>query len=335
MSFDFDQVIGAIGRIDELTGELLELPYLGDGDFEPVREGFAAYRAQLAHKENLALRFGTVNSVVKNSTTHIPSLAHRYLSSAEQIDAAYLKEISDVTSVVFLASNSLDADFVERLEAGVERLSAMEHDSEDIRALHRTFLAHARALLRWLPEYGPMLDAALSLPTRKTLVAAKERFMAVSNRKADGIRLISLILAAAFIAAVATILANLLTLARQYNELDQLHRRLEGSATTDRLTGLANRFAYQRAAPHPPGSVLLLLNLDGFRHFNDFYGSDAGDFVLRRLADELRQMAAEISGASRVDCQLRASDRYLEADRRVRPRCGGVRVCPRLLHRAP
>lgn len=70
---------------------------------------------------------------------------------------------------------------------------------------------------------------------------------------------------------------------------------LRRANTLDPLTGLGNRLALTRAAEHrwsqraarPLG--LLLIDLGGFRRINEVYGRAAGDDVLRRVTQALRQ----------------------------------------------
>ena len=73
----------------------------------------------------------------------------------------------------------------------------------------------------------------------------------------------------------------------------QARQRLAADATTDALTGLANRAAFEQAvtsalASGAPAAVLYL-DLDGFKAINDQRGPAAGDDVLRHVGDRLRQ----------------------------------------------
>ena len=75
-------------------------------------------------------------------------------------------------------------------------------------------------------------------------------------------------------------------------ELAAANRRLELLATTDALTGLANRrrfsefldHEFQRAAREHAPFALLMLDVDFFKRFNDTRGHQAGDECLRRVA---------------------------------------------------
>ena len=73
----------------------------------------------------------------------------------------------------------------------------------------------------------------------------------------------------------------------------------ERDATTDRLTGLANRAAFfsefehvledTRLYPAPNAGALLVLDLNFFKQINDTWGHHVGDLALQRLARVLRE----------------------------------------------
>jgi diguanylate cyclase len=71
-------------------------------------------------------------------------------------------------------------------------------------------------------------------------------------------------------------------------------RQLGLDASQDPLTGLLNRRGFEAAVRRlqvkGPGSALLVLDLDHFKHVNDTYGHAAGDVVLQTLGARLRHV---------------------------------------------
>lgn len=84
---------------------------------------------------------------------------------------------------------------------------------------------------------------------------------------------------------------------REVSELRRVERELEHRASHDPLTGLPNRhrlqaelqYAIAHAAQTGDGLALLYLDLDGFKEVNDRDGHDAGDRLLREVAQRLQQ----------------------------------------------
>jgi diguanylate cyclase (GGDEF)-like protein len=86
-----------------------------------------------------------------------------------------------------------------------------------------------------------------------------------------------------------------------------LREKLREQALHDKLTGLYNRHYVQewfnlelrRAQRHGRPIAAILLDIDHFKRFNDSFGHDAGDLVLRELAGVLRRLARQSDVASR------------------------------------
>jgi diguanylate cyclase (GGDEF)-like protein len=82
----------------------------------------------------------------------------------------------------------------------------------------------------------------------------------------------------------------------------RLHRLVERQAVTDGLTDLANRRQFEqglageisRAERFGGTLALILADLDNFKQVNDRYGHQAGDEVLRRFADILRETVRDV-----------------------------------------
>jgi two-component system, cell cycle response regulator len=88
---------------------------------------------------------------------------------------------------------------------------------------------------------------------------------------------------------------------------DRENKALLEQVRTDPLTGLANQGRMQvdlpiklsRACAEEP-VMLLLFDLNGFKHYNDTFGHPAGDEMLRRLGRALRDAVGEDGTAYRI-----------------------------------
>lgn len=84
--------------------------------------------------------------------------------------------------------------------------------------------------------------------------------------------------------------------------------RLHTLAYHDRLTGLPNRALFlenlnhviQASAHHTQLSALLFIDLDGFKLINDQYGHDAGDIVLKTIAQRLKSVVRHTDTVARL-----------------------------------
>lgn len=102
--------------------------------------------------------------------------------------------------------------------------------------------------------------------------------------------------------------AELVQLVRdRTDELEAANRRLEALSYQDALTGVANRRAldkaldieWRRGIRSKRPISFLLLDIDHFKGFNDTYGHQAGDAVLKQFADVVKHEAREIDRVGR------------------------------------
>ncbi len=96
-------------------------------------------------------------------------------------------------------------------------------------------------------------------------------------------------------------------LAQRNREAALLREKLHEQAMRDRLTGLYNRHYVQewfglelhRAQRHGRPVAAIMLDIDHFKRFNDSFGHEAGDLVLRELAGALGRSTRGSDVASR------------------------------------
>ncbi|MFN9472603.1 diguanylate cyclase [Acidovorax sp.] len=99
-----------------------------------------------------------------------------------------------------------------------------------------------------------------------------------------------------------------LQLVEQIQRVDELNMRLEDLATTDPLTGLRNRRAFDALMAQELAVVqrrgtplsLLMLDVDHFKRVNDTIGHDGGDRVLQAIAGHMKACARTVDVVARV-----------------------------------
>ena len=79
--------------------------------------------------------------------------------------------------------------------------------------------------------------------------------------------------------------------------IEHMNRKLERSAVTDHLTGITNRNGFSRqveiicSQENIKTNVLLYIDLDNFKYYNDTFGHEIGDLVLVLFAKLIKRMS--------------------------------------------
>ncbi|MBT9569156.1 MAG: diguanylate cyclase [Thiobacillus sp.] len=101
---------------------------------------------------------------------------------------------------------------------------------------------------------------------------------------------------------------NMLEVRLLYKQLAQYSQALESMAMHDALTGLPNRrlltdrlsLSIAHAYRNKSAMAVLYLDLDGFKSINDRFGHDAGDTLLKMVADRLVAAVREEDTVARM-----------------------------------
>lgn len=78
---------------------------------------------------------------------------------------------------------------------------------------------------------------------------------------------------------------------KRFDKLKELNNQLSSTLITDKLTGLFNRRAFDndiKNVGHDGRYSLIFIDIDNFRDFNNHFGHDIGDDVLRKVGQTIK-----------------------------------------------
>ncbi|MCB1772147.1 MAG: EAL domain-containing protein [Gammaproteobacteria bacterium] len=292
---DYDAVNRRLARMRALLDDIGAVDLISGDHYASTRALLAEYGELFEEKNRQHQRFATLNSMVKNSVIYIPQLFQRFLGEFGMSDQDYVEHLSSISVAVFLASNTLDKDFLGHVANDLAAIEERHFESPLRKEFNQTFAAHTRVILRFLPDYLQTFERIIDGRPAEALHKANESFVAASDRQAGSVANLSLTITAAFFVSIGLIIFFLVVVERKHATAVSLHRVLKRTWRTDRLTGLMNRAALDQETSRSTDyeRTLLLLNIDGFGNVNNLFGHAAGDILLVRMADLLKRKCGD------------------------------------------
>lgn len=106
---------------------------------------------------------------------------------------------------------------------------------------------------------------------------------------------------------ICLVIYDVTDVATQRHQLQAANGQLQTLSSTDRLTGLYNRghweealkIEYARYCRYDTPMTLIMFDIDHFKRVNDTYGHQAGDKVIKRVAETVREHVRDVDIAGR------------------------------------
>jgi diguanylate cyclase len=314
-----DQVVAALRpdtsppKLDASVSQLVRALQIDDGPSESERNGKDAQNAAAASRaapvappparDSSADLAKTLAAFVA-SIARIPALGQAARDVERQLraqvtpeDAAsFLEHIANAVAEVVASLQSQRADLENFLEqvtrqlAFLERWTSWQQDAaqsrrEDNRGLERTFEDEMTGLKRDVEQLRDVAAIKDKVQTRLDAVADRLRSFRESEerRNAENER------------HAAELQQEVVQLKSRTKELVQICAEQESRLMVDALTGVHSRYAYetrlneehQRWQRHAQPLTYTIWDIDHFKRINDQYGHEAGDRLLRKVADIL------------------------------------------------
>ena len=240
-----------------------------------LQEALHHYQEAIQTRRSVIQRFQYLNSSIKNSTTYILKLIPN-LSTLN--DPVAKKRALKITSKILLAKSALDPLFLQNLKPKLERFFSSSSNIE------RLFAAHVSIFLKYFPSYVKTIDRITSKTPSRLLENIEGLLQKEFKKKVENIHYIFMGIIIFYLVALGIIFLFMLRLDRENRLLERLRQDLAKQAITDEVTKLRNRRAFKQDRKSIQKPFFALIDINGFKHYNDFYGVAMGDHILRQSA---------------------------------------------------
>jgi diguanylate cyclase (GGDEF)-like protein len=283
-----DKIAGEIAALKEEYERLRTNVFLKRETYQKTERNVAAFGEALNDYEASIDDFMMLNAGIKNSFVFITSLSAEKIQLFENDPQTYARILSIIAEVSHARILS-DAAFLRDLKSKVAPLGRLSSLSREQETLLRSFILHVHFIAENYPGLvknvrrveDSKLDRRISVMEKAFLKESKSDFVML-----DRFVVVLLIL---FLTALVLVVGLLIRTAHENRRLRQLDEELRHSLSHDHLTGLLSRSRFEAMMETFERPVLLLLNVDSFKHINDFYGIAAGNTILKKIARLIRQ----------------------------------------------
>lgn len=279
-----DDIIDQINTVNQMVDRLEALPHVSDSH-PLMTKKLKAYREAFGVKANTVYDFQTANAAIKNATMAIPALkleAIRIFDTSQNDERLFLEDVAKVTSSVLLAKNSLDGELVNNIEEEIARLESYRFKEKQKQDLNAVFIRNLIVFRNFFPQYKITIEKLENSDTHQALQRLRDYFYSEDQTELVAVKYFSYLLVALYFSSLGLIIYFLI--------------RSEKDAITDRLTGLGNRKGYERRIQSATDPVLILVNINKFKNYNDFYGIASGDLILKQTAQRLKTICIGYRG---------------------------------------
>jgi len=292
--YNYDRIHQLSKAMEEETRSLLDHSSLQTHEYRKTREELERFHRNLQRFFDRIETFLTLNASLKNSTVYIPTLqlrAYRIFDPSRRQDREVLLLLSRINATFFLARNALDTDFLDELRHyGEELEQLLPHHPGPKRQLLTTLRSHLQQFLRIFPRYTRIMRELTHNGLVRNLHRLNDRFQREAKRELSTIKHITILFLLLYLSSLGVIIYFIFRTERENRALRLLKRQLEENLVTDLLTGLRNRRAFELEKTAYEQPALILININRFKHINEFYGTSIGDRVLREVAHRLETL---------------------------------------------
>ncbi|KAA0259386.1 EAL domain-containing protein [Deferribacter autotrophicus] len=278
--YNYDEVIDVYDRLLKHADELFDdLNQPESNYYKKSKELVSAYEELLIKKNKDLHKFIRYNSTIKNSLVYIPTLILKHTESSQVNGYHYLQMFTNIVSTLLLIRNNLDLEMLDILEENIKFIKSHEPDSELDKLIHDKILRHLEVFSKYYPSYVMLLNRLTDTRSLSLLKQMKTVYQKENQYTFKKLLLLAILFSAGIIMAISFIVYYIV--------------RLKKAATIDHLTGLYNRNRLIHELDYSKHHMLFIVNIDDFKHINNFYGVRIGDEFLKVFGKKLKELVKD------------------------------------------
>ena len=287
-----DDIYRALQELIETNEAQMQLPLWRLPQYRSVARSLKTVQEKLEAYAVQIDDFLLMNAGIKNSFVYITSLVSEQVKLFEKHPKTIIL-MQQITARLSQARMLSDPMFLAPVS---EQVKTLQHtklsDPKEAEALN-LFLLHVTYLLHNYGEYVQTTQTIEHMGVDRILEETERTYLEAA--KADIIMLdrFVVVLMTLFIIGMAMIVTLFVRAETENRRLARLQKELEHAIWHDQLTGLLSRASFERSVDTFEKPVLLLLNIDHFKHINDFYGNSVGNAILKEVSILIRQPVFE------------------------------------------
>lgn len=240
------------------------------------------YRVEFDQKTQNSYDFQTISSTIKTSAIALLTLQEKsqtFFHHANPVEHRFLDTVSHINIIILKSKMALDLQSLNSLHKDIEVLKSLSFAKEPQQKLLMAIIRHSEVFINTFETYVHTYELIQTSKTTKILHTLRDTFISKSNIEMEETATFALLLVVLYILSLGIIVFFIV--------------QAERDILTDKLTNLQNRKAFALYANRLDKLTLVLININKFKNYNDFYGVAFGDQILIQTAKRLADMVAD------------------------------------------
>jgi len=240
-----------------------------------------------------------LNAGIKNSFVFLLN----YTENTHNIFPPQASIHTDINAIISELSNMrrlLDREHLKNLDKHLQNVREFKTANKEQTAFIQTLKLHIAFIKRNFPTFVTAISTLQDKKLTHELIEIQNSFDNIAKNDFILIDRLAVLLLLLIIAALIVVVKLLLSSQRENTNLKNLQKELEHIVHFDSLTSLLNRNSFNQdiAQQKYKKPIFLLINVNGFKHVNDLYGTEIGDYILQEVSQLIQHPMFDIYSPS-------------------------------------